>query len=139
MDWSGGGGAVVLIFLLQWGYRLSAMEISRPGAGSLKLVGLPGLAWRLVFPVSSGYFCFQFLDAGLGCVALGFSSVGPGPFVIECGYVLSGGRVVPPQLSLFPLDEEVERGAVALQHTISYCFYWNRLVPVLYQPVCCPG
>ena len=53
----------------------------------------------------------------------------------EGGNVLPGLGVVPAQISVLPPDEEIERGAVALQDPFLDRLDWDGLVLVVYQPV----
>ena len=88
---------------------------------------------RVAFPSLSGFlataqFLLQFsypglcgVNPGLLCVDLGLCGVGPGllcvgpgPFLMEGGYVVSGLGVMPAQFPVVPPDEEVQHAAVAL-------------------------
>ena len=49
-------------------------------------------------------FCLELPDPCFGCHAGFLLRVGSVPFVFERDDVLPGGRVLPPQLSVFPLE-----------------------------------
>lgn len=60
----------------------------------------------------------QFPDSGLGRFGAGFSAFGADPFLCEGGNVFPGFGVLPAQLSVFPLDEEVEHADVPLRDPV---------------------
>ena len=99
---------------------------------------------RLCLSFPSRQFRLQLPDPGLGrqpaflglCLGLlGCESSFPLP--LEGGNFLTRLRVVPPELTVLPPDQQAQHGAVALQDAFLELFDGDGLVPPFRQPV--PG
>ena len=88
-----------------------------------------------VLGFSLSEFRLELPDPCFGCHAGFLLRVGPVPFVFERDDVLPGGRVVALQLSVFPPDEKVQDGALALEDSLCHGFDGYGFIPALHQPV----
>ena len=97
----------------------------------------PSVDSGLSFFVPSRQFCLQLPDPGLGCQP-GLLFGQPGfPLLLEGGYFPPCPWVAPTEFSVFPPDQETQRGAVALQDSVLNLLDGDWLVLAVHKPV--PG